>query len=179
MTLPADAFDRAGFRLPTEAEWEYFCRAGTETCRPFGDSDAFLKRFAWTWSNSGELYHPPGELLPNEFGLFDTLGGQWEWCHDGPEGTNLYPEYPKNTPDHPAPDPFRGMPRSADDWRVVRGGSFDSGPSMARSAHRDIFKADTSRYFTGFRIVRTIPSARPVPRRSKKRDFDLGIDRRS
>ena len=83
---------RTGFRMPTEAEWEYFCRAGTQTARPFGESTDLLSRYAWTWLNSGNQIHPVGQLLPNEFGLFDVLGNAWEWCQDGPIGHYHYPD---------------------------------------------------------------------------------------
>src|SRR5262249_15102461 len=63
-----------GYRLPTEAEWEYFCRAGTETARPFGQSEDHLSRFAWTSLNSDFRARGVGLLYPNEFGLFDALG---------------------------------------------------------------------------------------------------------
>ena len=81
--IEADCLKRCGYRLPTEAEWEYFCRAGTETSRPFGGSDFLISRYAWTWLSSKDRTYPPGRLLPNEFGLFDTLGNVLEWCQDG------------------------------------------------------------------------------------------------
>ena len=86
MIISADAVEKEGFRLPTEAEWEYFCRAGTETAWSFGESQALLSRYAWTWLNSDNRVHPVGLLLPNELGMFDVLGNVWEWCHDGPAG---------------------------------------------------------------------------------------------
>lgn len=153
----------AGVRLPTEAEWEFLCRAGTETCRPFGESDEFLNRYAWTALNSREHSAPAGSLLPNPFGLFDTIGSQWEWCHDGPQGGDYYPKYPKGSEDHPADDPFLGVPVNTEDWRLVRGGTFDVGPSTARAAHRDIFRADSSRYFNGFRVIRTLAETPDQP----------------
>lgn len=163
MTLPADAFTRTGFRLPTEAEWEFFCRAGTESRRSFGDSEEFLSRHAWTILNSHERAAPAGSLLPNPFGLFDTLGSVWEWCHDGPSGADYYPLYPSGTKDHPAPDTFHGVPVNSEDWRIIRGGAFDTGPSMARSAHRDIFRANNGRYFNGLRVVRTLATTQGHP----------------
>ena len=100
---------RTGYRMPTEAEWEYFCRAGTLTSRPFGESTEFLSRYGWTWLNSDNRIHTVGELLPNEFGLFDVLGNAWEWCQDGPPGHYrfpgaAFPAYPAGTKESPAPD---------------------------------------------------------------------------
>jgi formylglycine-generating enzyme required for sulfatase activity len=162
MELPPDAFERSGFRLPTEAEWEYACRAGTETVRFFGDSEEFLDRYAWTWLNSHGRSAPSGQLLPNPFGLFDMLGNLWEWCHDGPQGDAYYPPYPQGTKDHPAPDTFTGMPVNKEDWRIVRGGVFDGSPARARTPHRDILVASVPRYYSGFRVARTLPQPPPL-----------------
>ncbi len=126
--LPSGGRDRGGFRLPTEAEWEYICRAGTETCRPFGESDQFLDRYAWTLFNSRENLSPVGQLLPNEFGLFDTLGSVWEMCLDGPSGSNNFPEYPKGTKDRPALDVFHDVAVNEKSWRIVARRVLQSGP---------------------------------------------------
>jgi serine/threonine protein kinase/formylglycine-generating enzyme required for sulfatase activity len=158
MKLPPDAFDKTGFRLPTEAEWEYFGRSGTDTIRFFGNSDEYLTHYAWTYLSSKGLSHPVAQLLPNEFGLFDTLGGVWEWCHDGPMGGDGYdyPAYPAGTRDQPALDEFVGVPINKSDWRIARGGVFDSKPAYARSAHRNIIPAYVGFYVQGFRVVRTL-----------------------
>jgi formylglycine-generating enzyme required for sulfatase activity len=155
--LPKGGVDRGGFRLPTEAEWEYICRAGTVTSRPFGETKLFLDRYAWTRSNSDEELGPAGQLLPNEFGLFDMLGSCWERCLDGPDGSSFYPTYPEGTEERPALDPFRKVPVNDSDWRFVRGGMFAQVPSRARSAHRDVYGATETNYGMGFRVVRTAP----------------------
>jgi serine/threonine protein kinase/formylglycine-generating enzyme required for sulfatase activity len=154
--LPMGGEDRGGFRLPTEAEWEYLARGQTTTSRWFGETEAYLERHAWTWLNSGERMARAGALLPNSLGMFDMLGGQWEWTLDGPTGGDYYPGYPAGTREEPAGDAFRDVPVNGSDWRIVRGGCFDERPSMARSAHRDIFGAGHSRYYCGFRVVRTV-----------------------
>jgi formylglycine-generating enzyme required for sulfatase activity len=154
--IPRGGIDRGGFRLPTEAEWEYICRAETATCRPFGESEKFLDKYVWTVFNSREKLSPVGQLLPNEFGLFDMLGSQWEWCLDGPSGSEDYPAYPRGTKDNPALDAFQDVPVNNSDWRIVRGGSFRRDPLVARSAHRDRVDAGNTSSFLGFRVVRTV-----------------------
>jgi formylglycine-generating enzyme required for sulfatase activity len=162
--LDPDTLDRDGFRLPTEAEWEYFCRGGTDTARSFGDSRAFLNRYAWTRANSEEKLSPVAQRLPNPLGMYDTLGSLWEWCHEGPTGTSYYSPYPEGSMEHPAGDPFIGMPANKDDWRYVRGGAFDYSSAHARSAFRDVYSAPSGRYQVGFRVVRTLHPDKAPPR---------------
>jgi eukaryotic-like serine/threonine-protein kinase len=161
MRISAAAVDRYGYRLPTEAEWEYLCRAGTETSRPFGVSEDSLAGFAWTWLNSGDAIHATGALLPNEFGLFDVLGNLWEWCHDGPL-TDTYERrpYPAATRDHPASDSLVDETiTNLHTWRALRGGAFDYTPATARSAHRDVMRVEKRDVYLGMRVVRTLPPA--------------------
>ena len=82
MTIPADVLQRTGYRLPTEAEWEYACRSGTITSRYYGLSTDLLGKYAWYQANSQEHAWPCGSLLPNDLGLFDMLGNVFEWCQD-------------------------------------------------------------------------------------------------
>ena len=82
MTIPADVLKRTGYRLPTEAEWEYACRAGTITSRYYGLSIDLLGKYAWYQANSQDHAWPCGSLLPNDLGLFDMLGNVYEWCQD-------------------------------------------------------------------------------------------------
>jgi formylglycine-generating enzyme required for sulfatase activity len=171
MTISAEAVNRTGFRLPTEAEWEYFCRALTETSRPYGDSTELLSHYAWTWLNSGNRVQRPGLLLPNEFGLFDILGNAWEWCQDGPVGhygssASDFPKYPRGTKEHPSADPVRtetvdAKDRAHETWRILRGGAYSYAPDRARSAFRDWQPSPDDREYLGLRVVRTIPMKSP------------------
>jgi formylglycine-generating enzyme required for sulfatase activity len=159
MALDASAVERTGYRLPTEAEWEYFARAGTETSRHFGDSEGLLPRYGWTWLNSGDETHIVGELLPNQFGLYDTLGNLWEWCHDGPLNDSYErPIYPYASRDDPALDVVQDETiRSAGNWRMIRGGAYNFTPAGARSAHRDVYRVENAAVNVGIRVVRTLP----------------------
>ena len=82
MSIPADFLQRTGYRLPTEAEWEYACRAGTVTSRYYGNSTELLDAYAWYQANSKVHAWTCGSLLPNDLGLFDMLGNVNEWCQD-------------------------------------------------------------------------------------------------
>ncbi|MGP0068634.1 MAG: protein kinase domain-containing protein [Isosphaeraceae bacterium] len=167
MVISEDAVDKPGFRLPTEAEWEYICRAGTETAWPFGQSPALLPRYAWTWLNPQDRAQPPGRLLPNDLGIFDAVGNVWEWCQEGSEISSSLPDipkpaYPTGTKEHPAGDPSRREVLAKDvvgidSWRIVRGGAFDVAPKRSRSANRDWIGPLDRRENIGFRVVRTIP----------------------
>jgi eukaryotic-like serine/threonine-protein kinase len=160
MTLPENLVDRHGFRVPTEAEWEYFCRAETSTARPFGSTDELLPRYGWTFLNSRNLLHPVASLLPNDFGLFDVMGNVWEWCGEGlpPIHKEGYPPYPTGTEEAPAVDRGQGGPIKTDEaWRLLRGGSFPYAPAESRSANRYMVNVSLADPYIGFRVVRTLP----------------------
>ncbi len=154
-------YDKTGhfYRLPTEAEWEYACRAGTETDFSFGNAE-LLQNYAWYYDNSFEKFHKVGEKKPNPWGFFDMYGNVAEWTLDF---------YEK--------DYFDAIKNSTDPWikptkkhsRTVKGGSFDDSPSEMTSAFRlksspkwqardpqipksKWWNPDSS--FVGFRIVR-------------------------
>jgi formylglycine-generating enzyme required for sulfatase activity len=115
---------RRTVRLPTEAEWEYACRAGSKTRFSFGDSDSVLGEYAW-WgrSNSGGKTHPVGQKRPNAWGLYDMHGNVWEWCAD------RYGPYSSETSVDPQGATSGGL-------RVMRGGSWNSDGGGFRCADR-------------------------------------------
>lgn len=133
------------FRLPTEAEWEYACRAGSSTEFCYGDDEAGLGDYGWYNSNSGRTTHPVGEKRANAWGLRDMHGNVLEWCQD------FYGEYPRQ-----AVTDFRGP--ASGDKRVPRGGGWFFAPMFARSAHRDAYPPSARYVGLGFRLVAT-PSA--------------------
>ena len=159
MALPERSVERIGYRLPTEAEWELLCRAGTVTPRYFGVSDELFPRYGWTWLNSLDRARPVGQLLPNQYGLFDMLGNLWEWCHDGCRGEKdgLCPYPAGTTKQNPAHDQIAGGVITTESRRMLRGGAFDYSPAQARSAHRYPVSPGYSEARCGFRIVRTLP----------------------
>jgi formylglycine-generating enzyme required for sulfatase activity len=131
----ADGLRRPGYRLPTEDEWEYAGRAGAATSRPFGFPEALLGEYAWYNKNTdGVRTYPVGQLKPNDFGLFDSLGNVIEWCHD----------------------PLR-VAGGTEDLRALRGGAFTNRASYLRCAQR-FDQGPGDRHFNiGFRVARTVP----------------------
>ena len=121
---------RTGYRLPTEAEWEYACRAGAASSRSFGWSDEMLDRYAWYSANAEGIARPVGRKKPNDFGLFDMHGNVMQWCHDRDA------PYPVMKPESPADDKEDLADITRDDQRVQRGGSYVSPERSVRSAER-------------------------------------------
>jgi formylglycine-generating enzyme required for sulfatase activity len=144
-----------GYRLPTEAEWEYACRAWAVTARFHGETDDLLTRYAWYTKNSHDRgMARVGSLRPNDLGLFDMLGNVAEWCHD-PVAL-----YPAGAPGKPAMDEeFKddiGYIKSTQD-RILRGGAFTYHARYVRSASRDGNRPSNGIYNFGFRPARTYP----------------------
>jgi formylglycine-generating enzyme required for sulfatase activity len=136
-------------RLPTEAEWEYACRAGSTTRFSFGDSDGTLGDYAWYGSNSGGKTHPVGQKKPNPWGLYDMHGNVWEWCQD------LQGRYAAGAVTDPAG-------AGAGTYRVLRGGSWFSDPVFCRSAYRGSFYSPGLRgTHCGFRVVVSVSAQGP------------------
>ncbi len=130
-------------RLPSEAQWEYACRAGTTTRYHSGDSDAELDRVGWYGENSGGQLHPVGEKEPNAFGLYDMHGNVWEWCED-----DWHEDYDGAPSDGSA---WVDKPRAKQ--RVLRGGSWGGGPLDCRSAYRLRDLPDYGFADWGFRVL--------------------------
>ena len=130
------------FRLPTEAEWEFACRAGSTTEYCFGDDESILEQYAWYSNNSNSKTHPVGGKKPNAWGLYDMYGNVWEWCNDY-YGDKYYES-------SPAEDP-KGADSS--DVRVLRGGSGSTFvPWYCRSATRSGDVPTVRTVDNGFRV---------------------------
>ena len=133
------------FRLPSEAEWEYAARAGTQTAYSFGDDPAQLGDYAWygNENNAGKQTHPVGQKQPNAFGLYDMHGNVWEWVAD------------------PWHDNYDGAPTDGSVWgslddkkaKLLRGGSWLHFTSYCRSAYRSWLVTDKQGNYYGFRVV--------------------------
>ena len=116
------------YRLPTEAEWEYACRAGSNGKYCFGDDETMLGEYAWYMTNSNKQTHPVGLKRPNAWGLYDMHGNVFEWCSDrcGAEDSESYIESPRDDPQGP----------SSGELRVCRGGNCFGDVTFTRAAHR-------------------------------------------
>jgi formylglycine-generating enzyme required for sulfatase activity len=151
------------YRLPTEAEWEYACRAGTSTAYSFGDDPAKLGEYGWYYDNSNEKYQKVGQKKPNPWGLYDMHGNVMEWTAD--QFVDDYFTQIKSTASNPLIKPAKLYPRS------VRGGGWDDDPENLRSAIRRGSDPDwkvqdpqlpksiwyhTDAQWLGFRLVRPL-----------------------
>lgn len=134
------------YRLPTEAEWEYACRAGSKSAFGHGDDRRSLDDYAWHSSNSGGRTHAVGGKKPNALGLFDMHGNLWEWCSD------WYADYPKGS----VIDPIGSSEGSK---RVYRGGSWNSEDTICRSANRRSYPPSSRFIYNGFRLALSSPVA--------------------
>ena len=148
MKLPDDFFERLGYRLPTDAEWEYTCRAGTRTSRFIGDDTTLLSDYAWFNKNANDHLWPVGLLKPNPWGLFDLYGNCCEWCHDPPSSIDLQRFARPARAVQLLPD--------AGDFRIARGGSYRSSSRELLSALSDTARRLQTWSFFGFRMAKTV-----------------------
>jgi formylglycine-generating enzyme required for sulfatase activity len=143
------------YTLPTEAQWEYACRAGTQSKFSFGDDADELGRYAWFNDKAGavgeEYSHEVGKKLPNAWKLHDMHGTVWEWCRDW-----FTPKLPGgNNPEVTTKGSFR----------VIRGGSWLNAPRHCQSAYRFVDEPDDRRRFLGFRVAQ-VPSSQSASKAS-------------
>jgi acetoin utilization deacetylase AcuC-like enzyme/formylglycine-generating enzyme required for sulfatase activity len=162
-------FEASGYRLPTEAEWEYACRAGTETEYAFGGDPRLLSQYAWYAENSAKLTHPVKQKKPNAWGLYDMLGNVAEWTNDAYD-KGYYLESRAENPRGPVDG----------DLYVIRGGAWSTSAEACRSAARDrerpgFADACLAPDALGFRLVRRAdnPPGQPKAKGSEKPQQDL------
>jgi formylglycine-generating enzyme required for sulfatase activity len=138
--LPEEKAAGRVYRLPTEAEWEYGCRAGSRTKFCFGDSESELGEYAWYKQNSGGKTHPVGQKKPNAWGLYDIHGNVYEWC------TDWHDDCPQRAVTDPV-GPAKGS------YRVRRGGCWSIDAAFCRSALRSTSAPSYRSTNNGFRLA--------------------------
>lgn len=168
------------YRLPTEAEWEYACKAGTTTAYSFGNNIEDLDEYGWYWDNSDDTYHEIAQKKPNPWGLYDMHGNVAEWTLD------QYQEDFYTTLEDAAVNPWR-IPNSLHP-RTVKGGSWDDDPEALRSSNRLMSSRDwqkrdpqipksfwwnTDAPFLGFRVVRP---AKEISKEEIEEFFSMVLD---
>jgi formylglycine-generating enzyme required for sulfatase activity len=142
------------YRLPTEAEWEYACRAGSTNRFSFGNDLATGDAYAWTGENSDATSHPVGIKQPNDWGLYDMHGNVWEWVSDWFEA---YPARPLTDPSGPA----------ASKYKVFKGGGWNQDLQYANASSRFMMSPSNGIHFVGFRVALGPPPPRPPLEPSK------------
>jgi formylglycine-generating enzyme required for sulfatase activity len=145
--LPEEKKAGRVYRLPTEAQWEYACRAGSKKAYSFDDEEGLLPEYGWFERNSSGRTHTVGLLEPNAWGLYDMHGNVWEWCSD------WYGEYPNGALSDPT-GPKEGS------YRVLRGGSLSLEAASCRSANRNSIYPSIRLDNFGFRVALS-PSGPP------------------
>jgi formylglycine-generating enzyme required for sulfatase activity len=148
MAMTGGYLGRTGYRLPTEAEWEYACRAEALTSRYYGASEGMLPHYGWYIGNAHERAWPVGQKKPNDFGLFDMHGNVWVWCQDRAA------DYPKAGAEQVVEDREDADNMDADS-RAARGGGFPDPASDVRAAYRFPTRPTDRPNETGLRVART------------------------
>jgi formylglycine-generating enzyme required for sulfatase activity len=151
MEMAPNYLQRTGYRLPTEAEWEFSCRAGAETAFSFGEAEDLLGKYSWYLQNASDKSHPVGTLKPNDLGLFDMHGNVWQWCQ------NAYQPYPKGDSSTVHDDKDDDIGVITDKVLVLRGGSFSEQAPTVRSACRNNYVPAGRSLSYGLRVARTLP----------------------
>ena len=141
-------FKKNGFRLPTEAEWEYACRAGSTGNFTNGDKAADLDKTGWYLSNSKGAIHPVAQKQPNKWGIYDMHGNVWEICYDGFSEVKDYGTYPTGAVKDPIGSENFNM-------RITRGGGFFSEAPECTSSVRGKFWTGGGCRYLGFRVARS------------------------
>jgi len=141
-------FKKNGFRLPTEAEWEYACRAGSSGNYSSGNKVSDLDKTGWYLGNSNGQIHPVAQKLPNKWGIFDMHGNVWEICYDGFDEVKDYGTYPSGEVKNPIGSEKFNM-------RITRGGGFYSEASECTSSVRGKFWTGGGCRYLGFRVARS------------------------
>jgi formylglycine-generating enzyme required for sulfatase activity len=147
--LRKDYLSLTGYRLPTEAEWEYACRAGAVTSRYYGETEELLSWYGWYQKNSKERAWPEGMKKPNDLGLFDLHGNVFTWCQDS------YATYPTVKDGEVIEDKEGNYSLNTQNSYILRGGSFNDPASLVRSAYRSLNGPANRYYGNGFRPART------------------------
>ena len=130
------------YRLPTEAEWEYACRAGSQGKFCFGDDDSLLGAYAWYVENAEKVTHDVGTKKSNAWGLYDMHGNVWEWCLD---------RYAEDYTDTPCDGSAYAV--ASEKGRVLRGGSYNGNADKCSCTSRINLGSGGKNYFIGFRLV--------------------------
>ena len=142
----------AGYRLPTEAEFEYAARADSETARYFGETIDLMHKYAWVVENSNDRTWPVGQLKPNDFGLFDMHGSVWEWCQE--RYNEVYPTANGNETVEEKEEDTKEIATS--DEGSVRGGAWGTRSMYVRSSARYYCPLNKRSDFFGMRVARSL-----------------------